>query len=111
MDAPALWPSLGPLHLSRPHQAWDGITMPGPADPRLSLPATERWAEGAVIAQDGQVVGFVTRPDSVSPGELRHHALTPAGWHRVELRPEPAPFLAFFRRHSPDAPRGVAPGW
>jgi hypothetical protein len=103
--------SLPPLHLGRPHQAWDGITMPSPANPFLGLPAMERWAEGAVIAQGGFVVGFDTRPDPVGPGDLRNQAIMPRQWHQVALGPEPAPFLAMFRRHCPDAPRGVAPGW
>jgi hypothetical protein len=98
--------SLPPLHLGRPHRAWDGITMPDPGPAGAA-----RWAEGAVIAQGEDVVAFVTQPHMALPGALRNRAITPAGWHRVELGPEPAPFLAFFRRHCPDAPRGVAPGW
>lgn len=108
--------SLPPLHLGRPHRAWDGITMPRPAYPFLGSPAAELWAEGAVIAQGEEkggedVVAFVTQPHMPGAGDLRHLAITPAGWHRVELGPEPAPFLAFFRRHCADAPRGLAPGW
>jgi hypothetical protein len=101
--------SLPPLHLGRPHRAWDGITRPRPADPFLGLPATELWALGAVIAQETdhglQVVGFVTDP---YPPE---RTVTPVSWYRVELGHGHEPFQAFFRQHCPDAPRGLAPGW
>jgi hypothetical protein len=79
---------------TRPRRCEDGITS------RLQ---PDRRAEGAVLEQDGVVIGFVANPHAPGPGSLRPLAVTPPEWWRVELEPESDTVLTFLRRHHPPA--------
>ncbi len=94
---------------SRPVLSLDGITMPARQIDGMDLP--EGWVEGAVLAQDGAVIGFVANPINPGAGDLRPMAETPPGWWRVELEPGFSDFAAFLAHHHPASGRGIAPGW
>jgi len=89
-----------------PARHFEGISMPAPAPETPPL-----RAEGAVLVQGETVAGFVYFPFPHNPGDLRHVAVTPPTWWRIELAPDHVPFDKFIKQHYPVGIRAVAPGW